>query len=419
MTTRIIRASRRFPKDYLEFLDKYADLDEKLREFLDFRQSHLPLESFGAMDGRVTVNTKLRRCHLVHGKAILIYQLYGSEIRLIALADHNVLEHSLKLIINYHKSIQPDDYYTFNVDEPVPAKPKFTPTLVQDPEVAEQPEVTEPEVIEPEVPEVLEPTAEQPPPATNGTANPLWDDKLVRFLEDQQMLYVPRPSRPVIPFILDREVIAPRGDVLIFDPIARTVHHLSRAEFEAGFQPHPRHTTDVGEAFSIAMQPVATPTDTTVSVAPAPVDIPVTTPTDIPTIAAAPVTPEPEPEPQPNPQVMPIRRPARKNDISAQTGRLLAVIAHLQQTALTNKIDSRSMKKLLEERDAMAASTTLFHAQEQGLVKKTGQRTGTSGFYYCLTPKGEKQAKLLADWPFTAVGLTPPFKKHQNATVAA
>ena len=406
MITRLIMASRRFPKDYVEFLAKYSELEQNLRDFLDFRQTHLPNESYGSIDGRLSMADKLRRCHLMHGKAILIYQLHGSEIRLITVSDHNVLENNAKTIINYHRSLQTDDFYTFNIDDPMPAKPvtSFRPTLVPEPPVQEP--VPEPEVQEPE--SVQEPEVPQSPP-TNGAINPLWEDKVIRLLEGRQLVYEPRPSRKLVAFVLDREIIAPRGDVLAFDAMASKVYHLSQAEFDAGYRLHARNTTDLGEAFVIAVQadperPVA-----------------VETPAVAPVLPTATPEPEPEPEPEPKvpePQLMPIRRPPRRNNISAQTGRLLAALGYLQRTTGTNKIASAKIKELLEGGDVTGASTTLIHAQEQNLVRKLGAIPGSRGYYYCLTANGEKQVKLLGDWPFTVVGRNLPFEMQNIAASA-
>ena len=374
-------------------------LRSTLRDFLEYRATHRPDEAFGPKDGRMP-GSKFRRCHLVHGKAILIYQLHGSEIRLVTIDEHNAVEGSTnRLMLSYIKSLQPDDYYTFDVNDPVPTKP-WTPPMSDQP-------IPAPEPLAQPVPEPISDEVHATP-HSNGV-NPLWNDKLIQFVRGRQLLYVPRPQQPVIPFILEREVIAPRGDVLIFNPTALTVHHLSRAEFEASYQPHARHTTDLGEAFAVAMEPTATvsPTPTPVEPDPAPDLVGV-----VDTIAPT--------EPNPLPR-QPIRRPARKNDIGAQTGRMMAVMAFIQQSTRSNKIDAATMKIYLQERDVAGLSTTLFNAQraQPPLVKKVGPVPGSGrAYYYCLTPTGEKQVKALGNWPFEAVGQRVPFEKHQPAVAA-
>ena len=391
--TRIVMASRRFQKDFLEFRKKYDDLDQTLREFLDFRVSHRPDEAFGLKDGRMSEPaSKFRRCHLVHGKAILIYQLHGSEIRLVTIEEHNAVEGGTnRQMANYAKSLQPDDYYTFNIDEPVPAKPASPiPTPIE--------QVLEPEpVIVPEIAPVIE----QEPPHINGTSNPLWDDKVVSYLQDQQMLYEPRPAQAMIAIILTKEIIAPSGDVLLIDPATPTIYHLSRAEFHAHFRPHRRHTTHLGEAIAAIVAPSPSVRDVVSDSVSDPVET-VNTPVHTPSPTSA----------------SPIRRPARKNNIGAQIGRLIAVIAHLHRQTHSNKIDSASMKEMLGERDAKALSTTLFNAQRQKLVRKVGPKPDSGrAYYYCLSAEGEKQVKNLGNWPFESVGQTSPFA--QNGSLAA
>src|SRR5690242_18642816 len=95
---KVVVASRRFQREYPQFLRKYTDLETNFRDFLVFRADARPDQSFNSKDGRLS-GTKFHRCHLVHGKAILVYQLHGSEIRLIALDDHNMVETGTNRIV--------------------------------------------------------------------------------------------------------------------------------------------------------------------------------------------------------------------------------------------------------------------------------------------------------------------------------
>ena len=417
MASRVVMASRRFPKEYTEFLKKYDDLKDSLRDFLTFRQTHLPNESFGSKDARLTspasANSKLRRYHVVHGRAILIYQLYGSEIRLIAMLEHDEFDSASKGVINYHRSLQPDDYYTFNPDEPVPAKAANPiPTQI---EQVQEPELVQEELVqEAEIAPEPDPIVQPVPPHANGTSNPLLDDRVVQYLKDRNMLAVPRPAKPMIPIFLTKEIIAEKGDVLLIEPTTPTIYHLTPSEYEAHFEPYSYHTTHLGDAIAAIVAPPSEPR-TIAMRRPAPAPVPAAAP------PAAVKTPKVNTPvyTRPATSLEPIKRPARRNNIGAQTGRLIAVIAHLQQTTRTNKIDTASMREMLGERDAKAVSTTLFNAQGQGLVNKVGPKPDSGrAYYYCLTKQGEKQVRSLGNWPFEAAGQIPPFVR-QNGGIAA
>lgn len=389
MLSRIVLASRRFQKDYPDFLRKYTDLEPTFREFLQFRADHRPDEPFGSKDSRMT-GSKFHRCHLIHGKAIVIYQLHGREIRLVAMEEHNAVEGGTnRPIRRYADSLTQEDYYLFDVDHPVAIKPVIEEQMEQ---VAAAPEVETPnepaQSAEPlPIKPVSEPVLPIKPVSEPVRDNPLWNDRVVSFLRDRQMLVVPRPSREMIAITLDKELIAPRGDVLLIDPTGPTIYHLTQNEYEAHFQPAPNKTTSLSEALSTVMaQP-------------------------------EPNLPEPNlPEslaPQPHP-----RKAAERvrHDIAPQLGRLLVMMDYLQRQNRTTKIDVMTLRDHLHERDIRSLSPVMSTAQSKALIRKSGNKKGQGrAFYYCLTPIGEQKARTLGDWPFTVAGLRPPFTEDHHA----
>ncbi len=85
--------TRRFPRDVQAFGRKYAAFDGALRAFCRFRVAASPSDPFNGKDGRMAGPlTRLRRCHLVHGKAIVLYAIIGQTVRLIAVLEHDGIE---------------------------------------------------------------------------------------------------------------------------------------------------------------------------------------------------------------------------------------------------------------------------------------------------------------------------------------
>jgi hypothetical protein len=429
-TSRVVLASRRFQKDYLSFLRKYTDLEGNFREFLAWRQSHRPDESFGAKDGRMA-GSKFSRCHLVHGKAVVIYQLYGSEIRLIAIDEHNAVEGGTnRQVLDYSRSLNAEDYYMFDVDQPVPAKTR-EPLMSEQSAYDAAPAANDAESMNHEPRVNGEASIEQPV----NDVSPLWDDKVVRFLRNQNMLYVPRPSREMIAITLDRELIAEKGSVLLIDPRLPTIYHLSANELEAHFQPASRHTNHLGEAIAVAMtrpraarqtvwEPDPVPTEVFTDVVEQTADTEV--PTEPSIVEKAPTERVAEPVVERVAEPVMERKPAkpimhkyRNRGIGAQIGRLLVTMLHLQQTKGSKQIDTMTLRENMIGRDARALSPVLSTAQNEGWVKKSGvKKSGPRAFYYCLTPIGEQKTRNLGDWPFTVANLKPPFSLGNAANVA-
>lgn len=397
-------ASRRFERDYLDFQRKYSDLETNLREFILFRREHrLPNDRFGQKDGPLQ-GTRCRYCHLIHGKAILIYQLGENHLRLVSMEEHKVIEtgSGRSRMRQYAQTLTSADYQPFDIKHPgrdkpmqdyVPRASEQEATVTQS-ETAQRPEA-EPEVAEPEVARGLQQPVSEATPLDAPTKNEepadesLWAEHTVRYLTDRQMLWRPRPSRDVIVIHLDQELIVPRGDVLVIDLGLARVRHLTTAQLQVQFEEAERKTTDLTEAVKAVV---------------------------IPTVEAEMFPSEPVSDPLPDPMPRPAKpRPAVRTQmrasrptngkVGAQLGRVLVTLAQLKR--IHPKVDTVLLKKYLPERDALSISPVLNTAQLQGYVKKDGNKNKTA-YYYSLTAKGRQEVNILGDWPFAAAGLKIP-----------
>lgn len=394
MTGRVVLASRQFQRQYPAFRQKYTDLERHFRNFLGFRQNHRPDEPFNSSDGRIG-GTKCNLCHLIHGKAIVMYQLFGTEIRLIALGD---MDESAKAR-SYARSLGREDFFMFT-------------------EIDEQPDPGKPSM---DMPVPLQSEAETTvgSPEEQPATPHLWSEKAVEYARDQQLLYEPRTDRPVVAFKLDKDLMIPKGDMLVFVPDLRTFFHLTTNEFNAVYQAGSRQTTDVGEALAVSIEP------------PAPVEPPRI------------VAPEPMPYDAPQPDVMTLRTPRKlravqeideivddlaetapksgktavltirpgQHDVGSQLGRLIYIIGNLEQMVGNNKIDYATIKRYMDEQDVASLSSILASAKNQGFVMRSGKKDDGRSFYYCLTEDGKRKMAMLGEAPFSTVGMRPPFSQ--------
>lgn len=88
---RILSATARFRDTFKSYRQVHSNLDTILREFVEFRLTHRPDDSYGAKDSAfISKELKgFRHFHMVHGRVILIYQLTSTELRLCLVMDHN------------------------------------------------------------------------------------------------------------------------------------------------------------------------------------------------------------------------------------------------------------------------------------------------------------------------------------------
>ena len=394
MAAKIVLASKRFQRAYPEFLYKYHGLERTFRDFLTFRAKTRPDESFNAKDGRIG-GTKFWRCHLVHGKAILIYQLVGSELRLVDLDDHNIVESGSNHIMRtYAKSLTPEDYYKFDVD--APGKPKQESDMSgqqQDATITEDRPVEAPH----------EPRSEAP-----ASPNPLWDDKTIDYMRDQQLLYVPRPTKPMIMIRLTKEIIAPKGDVLAIDPVNQTIYVLTAGEVDAHFQPANKAATTLGDAiaaivpvhFAASAQPEAAPR--------APVARPGT----------APRAPAAHPGAAPRSAQAKAKAKGKRQPVAPQMGRLLLTMVYVSTVKKTPKLDTATIREYMPESDRKIVSVLMSDAQNKGFVQKAGHKpAGATGgrFWYSLTTKGQDVSRTLGDEPFSRKGIPSVFPLSPKA----
>ena len=369
MAVKVVLASKRFQRAYPEFLLKYHSLETNFKEFLAFRAKTRPDESFNQKDSRIS-GTKFWRCHLIHGKAILIYQLVGSELRLVDLDDHKIVDGGTNYNMrNYAKSLTAEDYYKFDID--APRKPKPVESNMS--QTVQQPDPT---------PEAQ--PLETPEPATS--ANPLLSDKTLDYLRDQQLLYVPRPTQPMIMIRLTKEIIAPKGDVLAIDPVNQTIYVLTANEVAAHFQPAKQNATTISEAIAATLP------------------------------QHPPQRPEPINEsPEENEEdVSGHRTPrqGRRQPVAPQMGRLLLAIAYAEKAKKTSRLDTATIREYMPDPDRKMVSVLMSDAQNKGFVKKAGNKpAGSSGgrYWYTLTPKGQGLSKILGNQPFIGKGIRSVF----------
>lgn len=311
---------------------------------------------------------------------------------------------------NYAKLLGREDFFIFDIDEDSAQMDR--------------------EVPQPELAPAQPAPAPQPEPAPEPVATSVdtlpdalpvfWAEKAVGYARDQQLLYEPRPTRPVVAIKLDKDLMIPKGDYLVFRADLRTFFHLTDNECSAVLQPGQHQTTDLAEAMAVSMAPltVAPPVESS----PPPV---VAEPALPPEYAPQPDVgrprkPEPEVEetaeiikPPAKPTVLTLR-PHQPQDVGSQIGRLIFVIGSLQEVVGNDQINSATIKKYMNGKDAGAMSAALATAQHQGYVTKNGHKPDGRSFYYCLTEAGKNTRRLLGESPFTSVGMRPPFGQEQG-----
>lgn len=130
---RVIVATQRFIRDYPKFAKKYTNFRNNLRDFLTFRQSAGPTEQFNSKDTMLTgpswKGLHVRHCHLVHGKAMVIYQLgriqASDSLKMLSIEEHDGVEgKNVARLIQYVQSLSPEDFLKFDVPADVQPEPE-------------------------------------------------------------------------------------------------------------------------------------------------------------------------------------------------------------------------------------------------------------------------------------------------------
>lgn len=109
-------ATKRFGKDYNVFVKTFPDFKRNFEEFVLYKNDHNdPTILFGQKDGRMTAPgyKSFWRCHIIYGKAIVIYQPVDDELRLMCVTDHLALDNTgagATKLRNYLLSIGDEDY---------------------------------------------------------------------------------------------------------------------------------------------------------------------------------------------------------------------------------------------------------------------------------------------------------------------
>lgn len=106
--SRTVVATPRLIQDLAGFCSKNPTIAGKLERFVAFRRLARADQPFSNKDEPFQAAKGFRRCHLIHGRAILFYQLTSTELRLAALVDHDAMEG--QPIITYLLGVPPDGY---------------------------------------------------------------------------------------------------------------------------------------------------------------------------------------------------------------------------------------------------------------------------------------------------------------------
>jgi mRNA-degrading endonuclease YafQ of YafQ-DinJ toxin-antitoxin module len=126
---RLVVATQRFFKEYPKFAKKYTSFKNNLKDFLLFRETARVEEPYGNKDAKLAGNIwrdsrlNLRRVHLIHGKAIVIYGI-TNEIRLVMIGEHDDIEGTaVNKLVAYARSLTPEDYAIFEIPDDEPEAP--------------------------------------------------------------------------------------------------------------------------------------------------------------------------------------------------------------------------------------------------------------------------------------------------------
>ncbi len=114
----VVKATDRFETDFSDFTKKYTAFTEKFRDFLKFRRTARPDQPYNIKDAPLAHNLRLfRRCHIIHGKGIVIYQIASGEVRLAAIVEHNAVEGAQegRQLGSYLQSLRETDYHNFSL----------------------------------------------------------------------------------------------------------------------------------------------------------------------------------------------------------------------------------------------------------------------------------------------------------------
>lgn len=123
---REVVAPSQFFSEIAAFAHKYPDLEAKLERFIQFRRAARPDQPFNDKDSPLTHMQGYRRCHLIYGKAILIYAIERDRLILLRMVEHDALEGAGKTQLRrYLMSVSPNSLQAFVMPPPMAPKPKF------------------------------------------------------------------------------------------------------------------------------------------------------------------------------------------------------------------------------------------------------------------------------------------------------
>lgn len=125
-------ATTRFISNFQSFSHKYRDLEPKMRDFMEFRRMARPDQPYNAKDNQMVNDSVrgLRRCHLVHGKALILYFITRNEIQLLDVVEHNEIEgRNMIAMSRYIVSLTPQSFKPFSLPDQTSVSAKAKPVI--------------------------------------------------------------------------------------------------------------------------------------------------------------------------------------------------------------------------------------------------------------------------------------------------
>jgi mRNA-degrading endonuclease YafQ of YafQ-DinJ toxin-antitoxin module len=116
----VIKATKRFKKDYQDFSRRWSSFDTVFEEFVRSKIAN-PREPFGQKDKAGTGPLRgWNHVHIIYGKAIVSYRIQGSTILLAAVTDHLSVEGTgirLRALAEYLDSLDLSKFGSFDVSD--------------------------------------------------------------------------------------------------------------------------------------------------------------------------------------------------------------------------------------------------------------------------------------------------------------
>lgn len=133
--TKTVKSTKRFVKDFKDFIGKYSKFGESFSSFLSSKTREMANTKFNQKDSPlVGTLSGYWKCHLIHGKAIIIYKNEPTVIKLYAVVEHNDIEgnsKSMTALADYLNSLGSNDFINLNFHPELQDK-KLSPAQYQE-----------------------------------------------------------------------------------------------------------------------------------------------------------------------------------------------------------------------------------------------------------------------------------------------